>query len=136
MDSATYNATIALARWAAKNAPESLEEQAEIFLAYNESKFDTLAVLRGSNAIETANEIFVLGEETILSVENLYKKGFKYLFPVKNTAAPSVCECGAKIKESHCVDGEPPSIVYSCGRVVLRDYSEAVLRGCEPRRCP
>lgn len=119
-----------------ENAPESLEEQAGIFLEYKESSFEINSVLRGSKSDNKDDEIFVLGENTILSIENLYKKGFKYLFPVNNIASPSVCECGAEIKESYCIDEEPPSILYHCGRVVLRDYDEAVFRGCSPRRCP
>lgn len=39
-------ATMRLARWAAKNCPESLEREAEIFLRFNEKEIDTVLIQR------------------------------------------------------------------------------------------
>ena len=53
-------ATIRLARWAAKNCPDSLEEESEIFLRFDEKKIDAVLIQR-----EQFDRIFELFDSLI-----------------------------------------------------------------------
>lgn len=60
-------ATIRLARWAAKNCPDSLEEESEIFLRFDEKKIDAVLIQR-----EQFDRIFELFDSLIFFRENIH----------------------------------------------------------------
>lgn len=60
------SATMRLARWAAKNCPESLEGEAEIFLRFDEKKIDAVLIQR-----EQFERIFELFDLLVFFRENI-----------------------------------------------------------------
>lgn len=89
---------------------------------------DVIAVLKYE--IEGKTQITVMHENTVLMLENLVKRGAKYLFTLPKEEAPNKCPyCGSPIVNI-CEEDDPPSVTYECGLLVLRDYAQAEYVKC------
>ena len=93
------------------------------------SGMEILAVLRSSDS--EGRKFFVMQETTCLNVDGMKRNEHKFIFAVPKCKAPCKCrECGADILKETDIDDEPASILYACGKLVLRDYCEAVYIDC------